>query len=446
MRLLPEDDFDDQPLVAGSRLLVADARLDNREELIASLGLSGDWARRAADVAILSAALDRWGDEAVDHLIGDYAFALWDSKQKRLLLARDPFGQRSLYFHQGHGFFAFASMPCGLHALAEVPYAPDLERLAHLVALVPFPGNRNFFQGIERVEAGHLAIVTPGGLTTRRHWNPERRDLQLKRPADYAEALCDVLDRAVESQLRGTGDVAAQMSSGLDSTSVAVTAARLQAERGRRVIACTAAPRDGYPASAGAHKGRITDESVNAAAAAALYSNLDHIVVRGNGASTIDELERGFLLYEKPLFNPCNAVWQHAINDAVEARGIRVLLMGTMGNATISYAGRELFPEAFARGRLRLWWREASALVAHGYGSWPGVFRGTLTPWLPDRCVALLQRLQAGSDALPLSAAAVPASQIARFAPLRRANARLPADSWIHRVKWLRKSDPGNEN
>jgi asparagine synthase (glutamine-hydrolysing) len=136
-RTLPEDVHDRQPLHGGGgRLtLVADVRLDNREELGSDLGITAGAAERLSDAAILLSALERWGG-ALDRLVGEFAFALWDAGTETLLLARDFASRRPLYFHRGDGFFAFASMPKGLHALPDIPYAPDEEAVAEFVALL----------------------------------------------------------------------------------------------------------------------------------------------------------------------------------------------------------------------------------------------------------------------------------------------------------------------
>ena len=148
MQVLPEDAYDGQPLIggAGRYVLVADVRLDNRNELINLLQIPGADALTRSDAAILLAAIERWDKSCLKHLIGDYAFALWDTALRRLLLARDPLGQRPLHYHRGNGFFAFASMPKGLHALPEVPYGPDEQRIAELLVLMPARRDPKFFQ------------------------------------------------------------------------------------------------------------------------------------------------------------------------------------------------------------------------------------------------------------------------------------------------------------
>ena len=165
MRVLPEDTFDHQPLIGGEGryVLVADVRLDNRDELTEALRIPEPSARNLCDAAILLAAIERWDESCFDRVIGDYAFALWDGPRRRLLLARDPLGQRPLHYHRGNKFCAFASMPKGLHALPEVPYAPDEERIAEALVLIPETGTRSFFLGIERVEPGHVVVITASG-------------------------------------------------------------------------------------------------------------------------------------------------------------------------------------------------------------------------------------------------------------------------------------------
>jgi len=141
---------------------------------------------RLSDAAILLAAVERWGESCVEKLIGDYAFALWDGAQRRLFLARDPIGQRPLHYHRGNSFFAFASMPKGLHALAAVPYAPDEDGIAEYLLLMPPTGTRTYFRDIERVLPGHIVTVSGHGLSARRHWQPKIRPLRLRQTEEYA--------------------------------------------------------------------------------------------------------------------------------------------------------------------------------------------------------------------------------------------------------------------
>ena len=385
-RILPEDVFDRQPLVggAGTLTLVADLRLDNREELSRDLQLSGERVRKASDADILLAAWERWDEACVDRLVGDYAFAVWDGRRRRLVLARDVLGQRPLHYHRGKGFFAFASMPKGLHALPDIPRVGDGERAAQLVALLPgaASGSRTFFEGIERVEAGALVVITPRDLRSRRYWEPKRKALGLKGPDEYAEALRSQLDEAVRAKLRGGGGrVGAQLSGGWDSSAVAATAARLLRPMGGSVTAFTAVPRAGYDGPAPA--GWFGDEGRLAAATAALYQNMEHVLVRSAGRSPLEYLDRDFFSMEEPIHNPCNGVWTRAINDAARSRSLSVVLCGQWGNLTLTDNGIDWLPELIARGHWARWIREARALVRNSPMNWRGALGSSFSPWIP---------------------------------------------------------------
>jgi asparagine synthase (glutamine-hydrolysing) len=398
-RLLPEDVYDTQPLEGRESpfVLVADLRLDNREDLAAELGIHAVQAKAMCDAALLLAAFERWDDACCAHLVGDYAFALWDARAQRLVLARDIIGSRPLHYHRDAAFFAFASMPKGLHALADVPRAPDEERIAEFLALLPEYGSGSFFQGIERVEPGHVISVTRAGIRVRRYWHWQRRKLALGNAADYVEALCHHLDQAVRSRLRGVdGQVAAHLSAGLDSSSVATTAARLLAPSGGKVIAFTAVPRAGYDLPV--PERRIGDEGPLAAATAAMHTNIEHVLIRSDHRSPLDTLDRYFFLFERPVLNLCNAVWLSAINDEVRARRLTVLLEGVMGNMTISYDGSELLAELMRSGQWIRWARAVTAIMRGRQWRLRGALSATFAPWFPPLLWRFLSQLFQGQS------------------------------------------------
>jgi len=428
-RTLPEDVYDRQPLHSrdGCLTLVADVRLDNREELAAELRLPFAGAKQLCDAAILLESLDRWGEGALTRLVGDFAFALWDSRAQRFLLARDFLGQRPLHYHSGRDFFAFASMPKGLHSLAEVPYRPDEQLVAELLVLMPRRGPRSFFADTARVEPGHVVAITRDRVSSRRYWQPRRPHGVRLRCSEYIEGLRHHLDQATQSRLRGVnGAVAAHLSAGFDSAVVTATAARLLAPCGGRVIAFTAAPRADYTVDKTTK--RLVDEAPLAAATAAIYPNIEHVLIRSGQRSPLEGLDRAVYLYDRPPLNACNEVWISAIDRAVRERKFNVLLVGTMGNMTASYNGTELLPELLLAGRLVRLWREAWALYKKGYGGrrailetfgafmpasfwrWAnrrflGIFRGGISDYSainPDR---LLRGISAGHFLLKTSGA-----------------------------------------
>ncbi|HET9640445.1 MAG TPA: asparagine synthase-related protein [Allosphingosinicella sp.] len=431
----------------GATLLVADARLDNRGELCEALGIPAPESRTLTDPDILLRALERWDEAAVERLQGDFAFAFWDSRRRRLLLARDFLGQQPLHYARRDRFFAFASMPKGLHALPEIESAPDREAVAGFLALIPEDGSETFFRGIEKVRAGEIVTVTRDGLSRALWWRPSLEPLRLKRTEDYAEALREHFDRAVADRLRGAGsEVAAHLSGGLDSSTVAATAARLMAPGGGRVTAFTGTPREGYDSSE--VRNAFCDESPRAAEVAAMYPNMDHVIVR-NGGSPFADLDRYFFVYERPVLNLCNSVWMHRILDVARDRGLRILLSGNRGNMSFSYDGMPLLTQLLSSGRLGRLAQESWALVRNGtrVGT---VAAQALGPFVPVPLWQAIARLRGKgrklTDYTAISPNAVEALRIAERAAERGLDFsyRPRRDPLETRLWALRRVDTGN--
>lgn len=446
--LLPEDRFDRQPLPGGGGryVLAADVRLDNREELAERIG--GDAARSPgtrSDSALLLCAIERFGPSAIDLLLGDFAFALWDAKERTLLLARDPLGQRPLYFHAGKASFAFASMPAGLHALPGLTPAPNHTRVAEWIGVVPYLGDAAYYEGLRRVEPAHVVTVSREGVASRKYWRPERHDLGLRSFDDHRDAFREQLDRAVKARLRGAGDVVGtHLSSGWDSSAVTATAARALAGTDAKVVAFTAVPREGSRPSA--PFGRISDEGAIAAATAALYDNVEHVRLPSTGASPTADLGRTLRLFDTLLPNVCNYVWLNDIRREARARGAKVILTGELGNWSISASPPTLLADYVRQRRFGAWWREARGLRRNHGARYRGIAASSFAPWLPKivwdqfRRFSSLPEISAYSAVHPQWRAYV-AEQIERRA---FGLARRPKDHFSETVRALGMYDYGN--
>jgi len=346
---------------SGAFLLAADVRLDNREDFLPPLGLRGAEAETLDDERLMLLCFERWGPEVIERFVGDFAVALWDKREQRLLLARDFAGQRPLHYHESRRGVAASSMAKGLHALDHVPRAVDEVRLLEMLAAVHHEGPRTFFKHVQRVEPGELLTFGPGGRSSRIFWTAPAGEIRLGSHGEYAEALREKLDVAVASQLRGAGSaVATHLSAGLDSSAVTSAAA---IRFSGRVLAFTSVPphdRSALP------RGRFGSEGALAARTASLYPNVEHRLVETPGRLPLEDLDWELELFERPDINLPNLAWANRINDAVAAEGVNVLLVGTGGNLSISYAGPERLGELLARGQLAGFLSECAAARRHG--------------------------------------------------------------------------------
>src|SRR6266542_6193317 len=118
LAVTPEEQDEQQPLLSPRTgcAVIADARLDNRGEILA--GLAGDCPPTASDAELILRAYEAWGVDAPVHLLGDFAFIVWDPRAERLVCARDTSGQRPLFYRVDRGTFAAASE---IHQLLQDP-------------------------------------------------------------------------------------------------------------------------------------------------------------------------------------------------------------------------------------------------------------------------------------------------------------------------------------
>ncbi len=424
-----EDRFDTQPLSSrnGRWHLVADARLDNRGALCRALGVTGEEAARLADSALILRAYERWGDACCDHLVGDYAFAVWDEGERSLRLFRDPLGKRPLYFHRSQTGIAFASMPQGLHALPHVPRGPDTELFTDLFEEMQHFGDRSFHKDIRKVKPGHMAIITEGAVHQHCHWNPQYTpDLTLSF-ADHVVQVRETLDLAVRSQIRGAPRIATQLSAGLDSSAVAVSAA-MQMGPQARVDAYTAVPAS-TPDSASTT--RLTDEGPMAAMTVAAYPNMFHHTVSAGTEGYLDSLHKATQLGAQPIYNLCNIRWIDAIHRQVARDGHSVMLTGATGNLTFSYGNDAYLSERLKRFQLLGFARDIAAIRKAGWKPAGTAAAKAVYRLLPRALLVHLEEWRVKASFLHGD----------RRAETHRALDIMTQDDWTQRTAYYRRAD-----
>ena len=207
---------------AGRRLTVAaHARLDNRDELLPLLrhALASD---DPSDADLILAAYLRWGAEAPQHLLGDFAYVVHDAERRVLHAARDPMAMRPLYYHNDARRTLVASEIQQLLATGEVEaeiHEPAVAR--YLIGEFGLP-EESFYRGIRALPAGHRLEVDARGVQVEPFWtvDPERRE-RFASEGDYAERFRELFLRAVHARVRTADPIGLFLSGGVDSGSIA---------------------------------------------------------------------------------------------------------------------------------------------------------------------------------------------------------------------------------
>ncbi len=214
-------------LIRDNLRLIANARIDGREELIAKLRDKLTLRQSPSDEELILYAYEAWGEDCVKHLIGDFAFAIWDSRLQRYFCARDHFGVKPFFFTHISNNFKFSSTLNELRQDARVSNALNEVAIAdYLLFGVNQDLSTTTFKDIQRLPPGHSLTVATGSIQAQRYWTPEiSTEIRFRDRESYVERFSELLTRAVEDRLR-TDRVAISMSGGLDSTSLAAIANR----------------------------------------------------------------------------------------------------------------------------------------------------------------------------------------------------------------------------
>lgn len=325
---------------ADDSAFTATARLDNRGELIHSLGIGQSDAETMADGELLRQAYLRWGDQCVERVYGDWSFAAYHPNERRLFLARDHFGNTALYYYADTRIFAFASSRKALLALQLAPVKMDELYLAQvLVSWLGYHGERTIHTPLKRLPPAHCLTVTPDQLTTSLYWRMEDTpELRLPQREDYVTAFRELFDAAVRVRLRvpASGKVAATLSGGLDSGSVSATAACYLRDKGQRLTAFTGVPLS----DTGVYDSkRFDNEYPFAEAVAHQAGNIDLHSVSAASFSPISAIRSMLHIRNEPAHAAGNFYWIRELLATVEKGECRVLLTGQMGNAGVSWVG-----------------------------------------------------------------------------------------------------------
>jgi asparagine synthase (glutamine-hydrolysing) len=212
----PESHRECQPVRKDGVIVTFDGRLDNREDLMGHLV-----DPRVTDVGLVMASYTKWGLECLNYLVGDYALAVWDSDKGQLLLARDPFGTRGLFYHCNARRLMWASRISALLAFAEVSRRIDDFYIATYLSSEP-DGSRSAFEEVTPVRPGHCVVVQNRDVVARRfyHIRDHVREIRYRSDEEYESHFRELFSRAVGARIRADRVVAADLSGGLDSSSI----------------------------------------------------------------------------------------------------------------------------------------------------------------------------------------------------------------------------------
>ncbi|MEM6255666.1 MAG: lasso peptide isopeptide bond-forming cyclase [Cyanobacteria bacterium P01_D01_bin.156] len=335
----PESLTEQLPLQRGALTITADARIDNRDELIVALELESHASKPLADSEIILAAYEKWGERCPEKLLGDFAFAIWDGRNQILFCARDYFGARPFYYHYGpRKLFTFSSEIKGLFCLPQVPQRLNEVRVGDHLASLLNDKAITFYQDIFRLPPAHRLIVSPNRFLIEPFWSLDpNRELEPASATEYAEAYLDIFSKAVKCRLRSAYPIGSALSGGLDSSSIVGVAQAELAQQNRDPLHTFSAVFDDVPES---------DERPYIQAVIDRGGVQPHFV-RADRLNPLTQIEKMLWHQDEPFATP-NLFMHCGLYSAAQQQGVRVFLDGYMGDNVVCHGWEYLIDLAQA--------------------------------------------------------------------------------------------------
>jgi asparagine synthase (glutamine-hydrolysing) len=325
----PESLLEKQPLVdqSGELIITADARIDNRDELLHTLNLDSGPPEKITDSQLILAAYQQWGEDCPDKLLGDFAFAIWDGRKQQLFCARDHFGIKPFYYYASKQNFVFASEIKAIFCLPEVPQEINEVRIGDYLASMFHDVTSTSYQDILRLPPAHRMTVSNRGIQLQPYWalNPHR-EIRLGSDEEYAAKFREIFTEAVRCRLRSAFPIGSSLSGGLDSSSITCVARGLLAEKGEQPL---------HTFSAVFDKLTECDERtyINAVLA---QDGLKPHYIQADQISPLKDIELMFWHQDEAFYAP-NWCMGWALHKAAQQQKVRVLLDGFDGDTTVSH-------------------------------------------------------------------------------------------------------------
>jgi asparagine synthase (glutamine-hydrolysing) len=321
-------------------VITADVILDNRKELFEKLQVKACDQALITDSQLILLAYEKWGEDSPKHLLGDFAFIIWDKKKEKIFGARDMLGCRTLYYYKDMNRFVFCTLIEPLFSFGYIQKEWNREWVAEFLALQRMYESTDvhatLYRDIRQVPPAHSITVTAEGVQVKRYGRlAETEPLHLKDPREYEEAFRDVFGEAVRARTRTYKNVASHLSGGLDSGSVASFAAKhLKTEEKTLYTYSYIPPEDFVDWTP---KRSFADERPFIQSTVKHVGNIKDHYLDFKGKSPFSEIDVWLDLLEMPYKYFEATFWTRGCYEHAQSDGAGILLTGSRGNYTISW-------------------------------------------------------------------------------------------------------------
>ena len=364
-------------------VITADARLANRQRLCDHFHLQN--TSDISDSFLILQAYLRWEKKCPDHLLGEFAVAIWNISEHTLYCFTDHSGQRPLYYYRDHHIFAFASEIDALHSLPAIKREINLQLLA-ASSNVGFRMNHpelTYFKNIFAMKCRTLYTIKPDSFCSEQYWQPNiDRKLPFRSEAEYIDAFQSLFSEVIDSKIRSHLPVMSLHSGGLDSSAITAMAATLLAKKNIQLTALSAVLPTTYT-------GNSIDESHYVQLLQ--MPNLTIQAITDEWRGPFDGINDTHYFSSTPAKTSRHYLY-NAFASAAKAKGTRLILDGCFGEAGPSFHGNGYFAELLMHLKWRTFFRESLSHARVYQRPWLKILlKDSLYPLMPSTIQAKLK-------------------------------------------------------
>ncbi|MFK7877319.1 MAG: asparagine synthetase B [Paracoccaceae bacterium] len=333
------------PVQLGTTTVVADAVLDNRKDLGAALGYEPAALVNLPDMQLLRHSFEKWGQTCPQHILGDYAFAVYDQETRSLFLTRDHIGTRPLYWSRRGDIVMFATDIRAIVANDDFHWPIDEQAVARHLMNPMRPQSGTFFQHIKNLPPATGLEINRTGTHENEWWSPHNvPEFRYETITEYNDNFRKLMEKVACDCTATPGNIGAHFSGGIDSFSVAAFATKAMASQARALTAGYAwspAVSDAYPIMGKRDERHVIKELASKLGVPIRY-----------GTSDGSNMYR-YLALEIELDGIANLLDERPVLTLAKADGLRVMLSGWGGDEAYSAHGAGYLAYAIKKCQFR---------------------------------------------------------------------------------------------
>ena len=338
----PESLHEELPFEEDDLVITSDARIDNRKELSEKLGIRDE--EDVSDSYFILKAYEKWGDACPDKLLGDFAFAIWDTEKEKLFCARDHMGVKPFYYYLDDDMFVFGTEIKALFCVDGVPREINERKIALYLMKDTMDSENTFYKDIKSFPAAHLSLIAKTKFKIHIYWKLDSNlEIKMESEEEYAKAFREIFEEAVRCRLRSSFPIGFELSGGLDSSSIVCMAQEILNNENQNSKIKTFS--SVYDESKECDERNYIKKVLN-------KYEINSTFINGDAISPLKDIENVLWHQDQPFFSP------HLTNQIESYKKmknfqIRILFSGEGGDQIISHGNNYLKELAF-----KLKWKE----------------------------------------------------------------------------------------